>query len=148
MSDQPIFVEGRVYLYEEIAPYTFPAKGSNGLRTPDMRFVYHRNPETGSGYFDEVVEPDNPLVSSERAQLHVEAMHEHGMSYRQIARLAGVSVEAVHRSASGVGRIRSSTEEALLQVASSLTDGNHHSSRSREANEPRERATSDAFTSY
>ena len=122
MSDSPQFVEGEVYSYEEIAPYTFPAKGSNGLRTPGMRFRYSRDPETGAGFFDEVVEPENPLVSSEQAQLHVDAMHEHGMSYRQIARLAGVSVEAVHRSASGVGRIRSSTEEALLQVASSLSD--------------------------
>jgi hypothetical protein len=121
VSDRPEFVEGRVYRYEEIAPYAFPAKGSNGLRTPDMRFVYHRNPETGTGFFDELVEPENPLVSSEQAQRHVEAMREHGMSYREIARLAGVSIEAVHRSASGVGRIRSSTEEALLQTASSLT---------------------------
>ena len=88
-----------------------------------MLFRYCRDPEIDTGYFDEVVEPENPLVSSEQAQLHVETMREHGMSYRQIARMAGVSVESVHRSASGVGRIRSSTEEALLQVASSL-DGN------------------------
>ena len=39
------------------------------------------------------------------------------MTYRQISRLAGVSVEAVHRNARGVGRIRASTQEALLTVA-------------------------------
>jgi hypothetical protein len=120
MSDSPRFIEGETYTYEQIRDFTFPAKGSNGTRTPDMRFVYHRYPETGAGFFDEVVEPDNPLVSSEQAQLHVEAMREHGMSYRQIARQAGVSIESVHRSASGVGRIRQSTEDALLQVSSSL----------------------------
>jgi hypothetical protein len=89
-----------------------------------LRFIYHRDPETDSGYFDEVIEPENPLVSSEQAQVHVEALRDPGLTYRQIARLAGVSVEAVHRSASGVGRIRSSTEQALLQVALSLTNGN------------------------
>jgi DNA-binding LacI/PurR family transcriptional regulator len=41
------------------------------------------------------------------------------MTYRQIARLSGVSIEAVHRSASGVGRIRASTQEAILTVATS-----------------------------
>lgn len=35
------------------------------------------------------------------------------------SRLGGVSVEAVHRSASGVGRIRASTQEAILAVAAS-----------------------------
>lgn len=121
----PRFVEGKVYRYEEIAPYTFPAKGSNGLRTRDMRFVYHRDPETGSGYFDELVEPENPLVDSMVAQKAIEDLRSKGLSFRQISRLAGVSVEAVHRSWGGVGRIRSSTEQALLQIASSLTDGNN-----------------------
>ena len=46
------------------------------------------------------------------------------MTYRQIARLSGVSVEAVHRSASGVGLIRMSTQAALLQVATSA-NGQH-----------------------
>jgi hypothetical protein len=94
MSDSPRFVEGEVYRYEEIAPYTFPAKGSNGIRTPGMLFRYSRDSDSAHGYFDEVIEPENPLVSSEQAQLYVEAMREHGMTYRQIARTAGVSVEA------------------------------------------------------
>ena len=123
MSDSPQFVEGEVYSYEEIAPYTFPAKGSNGLRTPGMRFRYSRDPETGTGFFDEVLEPDNPLVDSTLAQKAIEDLRSKGMSFRQISRLAGVSVEAVHRSSGGVGRIRSSTEEALLQVAFLLTKG-------------------------
>ena len=109
-------VEGEVYRYDEIAPYTFPAKGSNGLRTPDMRFIYSGDPETGTGYFDELVEPENPLVSSERAQLHVEAMREHGMSYRQIARLPASALRLGQWS-----RAHSlEHNEALLQVASSL----------------------------
>ena len=58
MSDSPRFVEGETYTYEQIREFTFPAKGSHGIRTPDMRFVYHRDPETGSGFFDEVVEPE------------------------------------------------------------------------------------------
>src|SRR5688572_1076684 len=120
MRDRPEFIEGETYTYEQIRDFTFPARGSHGIRTPDMRFGYHRDPETGSGFFDEVIEPENPLVSSEQAQVHVEAMRDHGMTYRQIARLAGVSIEAVHRSASGVRRIRASTEQALFQVCSSL----------------------------
>ena len=123
MSDRPEFVEGKVYRYEEIAPHTFPAKGSNGIRTPGMRFRYSRDPEFDTGHFDEVVEPENPLVDSMVAQKAIEDLRSKGMSFRQISRLAGVSVEAVHRSSGGVGRIRSSTEEALLQVASSLNGG-------------------------
>ena len=125
MSDRPEFIEGQIYRYEEIAPYTFPAKGSNGIRTPDMRFRYCRDPELDTGYFDEVIEPENPLVDSMVAQKAIEDLRSKGLSFRQISRLAGVSVEAVHRSSGGVGRIRSSTEEALLEVVSSLTDGSH-----------------------
>ena len=125
MTDSPRFVEGKVYRYDEISQFTFPAKGSNGLRTPETLFVYSRDPETGSGYFDEVIEPENPLVESMVAQKAIEDLRSKGFSFRQISRLAGVSVEAVHRSSGGVGRIRSSTEEALLQVLSSLTDGDH-----------------------
>ena len=76
------------------------------------------------GYFDQEVEPENPLVSSETAQQAVGELRERGMTYRQIARLSGVSVEAVHRSASGVGLIRMSTQAALLQVATSA-NGQH-----------------------
>jgi len=39
------------------------------------------------------------------------------LTFRQIARLARISVESVHRSASGVGRIRTSTHEAIQHVA-------------------------------
>jgi hypothetical protein len=57
------------------------------------------------------------------AQKAEEDLRAKGLTFRQISRLAGVSVEAVHRSSGGVERIRSSTEQALLQIASSLTDG-------------------------
>lgn len=67
-----------------------------------------------------MVEPNNPLVSSEQAQLAVEAMRKRGWTYREIARRTGVSIEAVHRSASGVGLIRQTTEDALVSVAESL----------------------------
>ena len=124
MSDSPRFVEGKTYRYEQIASHTFPAKGSDGIRTPDTLFVYSRDPETGTGIFDEVIEPENPLVDSMVAQKAIEDLRSKGLSFRQISRLAGVSVEAVHRSSGGVERIRSSTEQAFLQIASSLTAGN------------------------
>lgn len=78
------------------------------------------DPETGAGFFDEVLEPENPLVDSMVAQKAVEDLRSKGLTFHEISRMAGVSVEAVHRSSGGVGRIRSSTEEALLQVVSSL----------------------------
>ena len=138
MSDSPRFVEGKIYRYEEIAPYTFPAKGSVGIRTPGMLFRYCRDPEIDTGYFDEVVEPENPLVDSMVAQKAIEDLRSKGFSFRQISRMAGVSVEAVHRSSGGVGRIRSSTEEALLRVSASLSNGNlaaiHEPSRCSEGN--------------
>ena len=120
MSDRPEFVVGKVYRYDEISAFTFPAKGSNGIRTPHTLFVYSRDPEFDTGHFDEVIEPENPLVDSMLAQKAIEDLRSKGLSFRQISRLAGVSVEAVHRSSGGVGRIRTSTEEALLEVVSSL----------------------------
>lgn len=77
----------------------------------------------GTSRLEQLVEPENPLVDSMVAQKAVEDLRSKGFTFRQISRLAGVSVEAVHRSSAGVGRIRSSTEQALLQVASSLTSG-------------------------
>jgi hypothetical protein len=122
MSDRQKFVDGEVYRYDEISPHTFPERGRTSEPPGETLFRY----TSGEfyGHFDEVVVPDNPLVDSQQAQLAVDAMRELGWTYREIARRTGVSIEAVHRSASGVGLIRSSTEEALLQVASSLTNGN------------------------
>jgi hypothetical protein len=74
-------------------------------------------PRPGQGSLTRWLDPVNPLVSSEQAQKAVEHLRDRGMTYRQISRLAGVSVEAVHRSAGGVGRVRQSTEQALLHVA-------------------------------
>ena len=91
---------------------------------PDTLFGYSRDPESGIGYFDQVVEHVNGLVSSEAAQKAIDELRERGMTYRQIARMAGVSIEAVHRCASGVGLIRMSTQAALLQVATSA-NGQH-----------------------
>jgi hypothetical protein len=68
MSDSPRFIEGKVYRYERIASYTFPARGSSGTRTPDTLFVYSRDPETGSGVFDELIEPDNPCGLDGRSE--------------------------------------------------------------------------------
>ncbi len=68
-----------------------------------------------------LVEPEDPLTTSERAQLAVEQLRERGWTFRRIARECGISVEAVHRSASGVGRIRQSTEEVLVTVAATAT---------------------------
>jgi hypothetical protein len=114
------FIPGRTYRVDEFVDRTWgPDHARTRALPPDTLFRYSRDPESGLGYFDQVIEPENPLVSSETAQKAVEELRERGMTYRQIARLGGVSVEAVHRSASGVGRIRASTQEAILTVAAS-----------------------------
>ena len=114
------FIHGRTYRVEEFIDTTWGADHQHTRALPpSTRFVYCKPPGAFHGYFEEVVEPDNPLIPSDRAQRAVEELRDRGMSYRQIARLGGVSVEAVHRSASGVGRIRASTQEAILTLASS-----------------------------
>ena len=45
---------------------------------PSTLFRYSRDPVSGLGYFDQVVEPDNPLVSSETVQMAVEELREKG----------------------------------------------------------------------
>jgi hypothetical protein len=115
------FIHGRTYRVEEFIDGTWGPDHQRIRALPSSaRFVYCKPPGAIYGYFEEIVEPENPLVSSETAQKAVEELREKGLSYRQIARLGGVSVEAVHRSASGVGRVRASTQEAIVQVASSL----------------------------
>lgn len=123
------FVHGRVYRLEEFIDQTWGLdhRSAEAL-PPETLFRYTQDPVSGHGYFDQVVEPENPLISSETAQQAVEELRERGMTYRQIARLSGVSIEAVHRSANGVGRIRQSTETALQTVASS-TNGNGRNGR-------------------
>ena len=119
------FTPGKLYRVEQFIDQSWgPDTRRISALSPDTLFRYSRDPESGVGYFDQEVEPVNPLVSSETAQKAVEELRERGMTLREIARLAGVSIEAVHRSASGVGRIRTSTQEALLQVASSFSNGN------------------------
>ena len=114
------FVPGKLYRVEEFIDESWgPHHQHIRALPPDTLFRYSRDPQSDVGCFDQEVEPENPLVSSEAAQQAVEELRERGMSYRQIARLSGVSIEAVHRSASGVGRIRMSTQEALLTVAAS-----------------------------
>ena len=114
------FVHGQTYTVEEFIDQTWGRDHQRARALPpETHFRYHKPPGEYHGYFEEIVEPENALVSSETAQKAVEELRERGMSYRQIARLAGVSVEAVHRSASGVGRIRASTQEAILTLASS-----------------------------
>jgi hypothetical protein len=108
MSDSSRFVEA-TYTHEQIREFPFPAKGSHSLRTAGMLFRYSRDPETSAGYFDEVVEAENPLVDSMVAQRAVEDLRSKGLTFREISRLAGVSVEAVHRSS---GRARLSKVRA------------------------------------
>lgn len=48
------------------------------------------------------------------AEKAVEDLRSKGLSFWQISRLAGVSVEAVHRGSGGVGRIRSTNAIAHL----------------------------------
>jgi hypothetical protein len=111
------WVDGAEYTLAEIRDHVWPKP--SGELPLDTRYVYAAG-KHGIGHFDQVVEPVNPLVDSLKAQLTVEAMRDRGLTYRQIARTCGVSIEAVHRSASGIGRIRLSTEEALVGVAARL----------------------------
>ena len=48
------------------------------------------------------------------------ALRAAGMSYREIARRAGVAFDSVQRAASGGGRVRHSTERALTGLAGEL----------------------------
>jgi hypothetical protein len=109
--------DGHEYTLDQIRDHVWP-KPDDELY-PDTRYVYTAR-KHGMGHFDPVSENPNPLVGSDRGQLAVETMRERGLTYRQIARTCGVSIEAVHRPASGVGRIRLSTEEALVAVAGRL----------------------------
>jgi hypothetical protein len=119
------FVNGQTYTVDEFIDQTWgPDHARIRALPPETLFRYHKPPGEHHGYFEEIVEPENALISSETAHKAVEELRERGMSYRQIARLGGVSIESVHRSANGVGRIRQSTETALLQVAGSLSNGN------------------------
>ena len=119
------FVHGRVYRVDEFLSQTWGRDHHQAEALPPQTlFRYHKPPGEPHGYFEQIVKPENPLISSEAAQKAVEELRERGMTYRQIARLGGVSIEAVYRSANGVGRIRQSTEEALLQVAGSLSNVN------------------------
>jgi hypothetical protein len=110
------FVEGQTYRLDEIIGHVWGDLRTAQALPPDTRFRYEQG-VYGSGSFVEVVEPPNPLVSSELAQRHVEELRQQGLTYRQISRLAGVAVESVYRAATGVGLIRESTESALLQVS-------------------------------
>jgi hypothetical protein len=114
---RPRFVEGELYWYDAIAPFVWRGGGGHRGVPPGALFRYGRDPVSNLGFFDEVVEERNPLVDSMAAQKAVEELRSRGMTYREISRLAGVSVEAVHRAAGGVGNVRRSTEEALLAVA-------------------------------
>ena len=119
MSDRPKWIEGETYTYAEISQYTFPENRGRPKPPPDTLFTYSKD-EYGTGFFDGVVENPNPLVSGMASQIAVSSMRAHGMTFRQIARVSGVSIEAVHRAGSGVGNVRESTERALLQVSGAL----------------------------
>ena len=123
MSDEPTWIAGETYRYEEICAYTFPDHGRGRKVPPDTLFIRHE-PEGEWPYFEEFIPNENPLVSGMPAQLAVQQMRAHGLTFRQISRASGVSIEAIHRSASGVGRIRASTDDALVGVASNLNGKN------------------------
>ena len=106
------FIHGETYRLEEFIGTVWGNLSRAHALPPDTLFVYH---DDGQGYFEQLVEPDNPVVGGEVAQQHVEALRKDGRSWRWIATAAGVGVESVHRAAAG-GRIRATTEAALLAV--------------------------------
>ncbi len=114
------FVDGKVYRLGEIRQHTFVAEGSAENLPEDTPMRYSRKPGSMHGEFVQVVTPQDPLVPSTSAQIAVESLRDHGLTFRQIARTAGLSIEVVHRAASGIGRIRQSSESALVGVAASL----------------------------
>ncbi len=110
------FVHGQVYRLEEFVSQTWgPDHQRTAALSPETLFRYHKPPGDTTATSRRSFEPENALVQPEPAQKAVEELRGRGMTYRQIARLGGVSIEAVHRSATGVGRIRQSTETALLR---------------------------------
>ena len=75
------FAHGRVYRLEEFIDQAWgPDHWLAEALPPSTLFRYSRDPVSGRGYFDQVVEPDNPLVSSETAQRAVEELREKGMT--------------------------------------------------------------------
>ncbi len=120
------FVPGKLYRVDEFIDQSW---GPNHQRIralpPDTLFRYSRDPESGIGYFDQVVEHVNGLVSSEAAQKAIDELRERGMTYRQIARMSRrFDRGRASLCAAASGLIRMSTQAALLQVATSA-NGQH-----------------------
>ena len=86
LSDSTPFVGWQVYLYSEIAERTFgPAS------PPDSRWEY-----VAAEHGFAPAGPSDPLVDGQEASRAVAALRAAGLSYREIARRAGVAFDSVH----------------------------------------------------
>ena len=110
MSNSTRFVDGQVYLYSEIAERTFGPDSP-----PDSRWEY-----AAAEHGFVAAGPSDPLVDGQEASRAVAALRAAGLSYREIARRAGVAFDSVQRAASGGARVRHSTERALTGLAGEL----------------------------
>jgi hypothetical protein len=122
-SDWPEFIPGNTYPWEEIRDYTWsPDRGSRYVPEGTL-FVYRKEPDAFLGQFDEL-EDENPfaLVPAEDAQNAVLELLQHGLGLRDVARRAGVSLEAAERATAGHGHVRRATQEALERLAASLSE--------------------------
>ena len=118
MSGRRKFIPGETYRLEEFAGQVWGNMGRAQRLPPETLFVYHDDEPGELGYFEELVENENPLVDAGPVGDHVQALRESGMSVRAIATKAGVGIESVHRATAGHGRrIRESTATALLSVS-------------------------------
>ena len=71
------FTPGKLYRVEEFIDQSWgPYHQHIRSLPPETLFRYSRDPESGVGYFDQEVEPENPLVSSETAQQAVGELRE------------------------------------------------------------------------
>lgn len=113
-EDWPEWIPGETYTWEQIKDYTW---GDRNV-PPGTRFRYSKKPEEYYGAFDEVTD-ENPfsLVQAGAAQAAVLALLQRGLTLREVARQAGVSLQAAERAAAGHGHVRRATQDALVGLA-------------------------------
>ena len=107
------FVDGQTYLLHEISTRVWGPDLAHAR--PETLFVYRA--ETGG--FEEVVERSpHSLIPASEAQAAVEKLLRRGLSVPEVARTAGISVDATSRALAGLGYVRQATATALAAAAS------------------------------
>ena len=110
LSDSTRFVDGQVYRYSEIAERTFGPPSP-----PDSLWEY-----VAAEHGFAAAGPSDPLVDGQEASRAVAALRAAGVSYREIARRAGVAFDSVQRARGTACAVRHSTERALTGLAGEL----------------------------